>query len=94
MSPFLAQYAALDYDFASDEIGGDIAGYIDAELQAFDFDPGDFEDRQANGYLAWYSSRSAIFLLVDSDGSILDERLRAYTGNQYLSVGIRAARNN
>ncbi len=86
LSPFLAQYALLDYDFGTDEIGGDIAGYIDAELQAFNFDPDASDERQVSKYLSWYNARGGVFRLIDPNGSILDERLRVYTGNQYLSV--------
>ncbi|WP_108811931.1 putative Ig domain-containing protein [Sphingorhabdus sp. Alg231-15] len=82
LSPFLQRYAALRYDFGADEISGDIAGFIDAELQSFAFNA----DNPWDGWTNWVRERSDILGVIDRDGSLLDERRRAYTGNQTLPI--------
>jgi hypothetical protein len=79
LSPFLARYAALDYDFASDTISGDVAGFIDTELASFTFDPA----HPWAGWREWAGPRSAILSAADPDGHILDERR---PGNQMLGL--------
>lgn len=79
---FLTRYALLDYDFSTDSIGGDIGAFVDAELQAFDFDA----DHPWRGWTNWYQDRAAVLSIVDPDGAILDERRRAYTGNLMLEI--------
>jgi Ca2+-binding RTX toxin-like protein len=90
LSPFLKRYAALDYDFASDSISGDVRGFIDAELQSFAFDPA----HPWAGWRDWAGPRSAILSAIDPDGSILDERRRAYTGNQMVGIFSNAQTGN
>jgi trimeric autotransporter adhesin len=82
LTPFLERYAMLAYEFGSDSVDGDVTAFIDAELQAFDFDP----TRPWRGWSSWEAGRTRIFDIVDPDGTILEERRRAYTGNQMLDI--------
>lgn len=84
----LANSTFLDYDFAADEITGDVAAFIDAELEAFDFNP----ESPWDGYNEWLIQRSIVLNIVDDSGDILDERLRALSGNRMLP-GIRGQFN-
>ncbi len=82
LSPLLQRFAALNYDFGSDSIGGDVAAFLDAELQDFAFDPA----HPYAGWGDWVAQRLLLLDIVDPDGSMLDERRRAYTGNRMLGL--------
>ncbi|HEX8076379.1 MAG TPA: hypothetical protein VF511_01080, partial [Chthoniobacterales bacterium] len=82
LDPHLQPYSLLQFDFAADTIGGDIAGFIDAQLQDYDFDPA----HPWQGYSAWHLERKMLLEAIDPDGLVLDERHRAYTGNRDLAI--------
>lgn len=82
LDPDLERFALLDFDFGSDSLGGDIAGFIDAELQSYNFDPA----QPWEGYSDWYLDRKPLLETIDREGLVLDERHRAYTLNRDLRI--------
>jgi Ca2+-binding RTX toxin-like protein len=88
LPPFLQRFAALDYEFVEDSVGGDVAGFIDAELQSFTFNP----TNPYQGYTEWLGGgRIQLLNIVDADGAILQERMRIYTGNRFFSLAGRVS---
>ena len=82
LDPDLQPFALLLYDFETDSIGGDIAGFTDVQLQSYDFNP----LQPWEGYSDWYLARKPLLEAVDRDGLVLDERHRAYTANHDLKI--------
>jgi Ca2+-binding RTX toxin-like protein len=82
LDPDLQPYAYLLYDFKTDSLGGDVAAFIDAQLQSYAFDPAE----PWAGYSEWHEARKALLEAVDPEGLVLDERHRAYTQNRDLAI--------
>ncbi|RDV07388.1 tandem-95 repeat protein [Sphingorhabdus pulchriflava] len=80
--PFLRRFSMLQYEVSTNSILGDTAAFIDAELESFEFDA----QNPNSGWLEWYAGRSTILNIIDPEGSLLDVRRRAYTGNRMLGV--------
>ncbi|HYW17669.1 MAG TPA: calcium-binding protein [Allosphingosinicella sp.] len=82
LDPGFQYFALLKFDFATDTIAGDIAAFIDAELQSYDFNPAE----PWEGYSEWYHDRKPLLEAIDPEGLVLDERHRAYTRNRDLKI--------
>jgi Ca2+-binding RTX toxin-like protein len=76
------QYSHLDYDVASDIIGGDIRAFIDQEISTWAVPTSG--PWYGSDYLAWRSTglRSQLLTVIDPNNSVLSESHRARTGNQ------------
>lgn len=82
ISPAIADFALISYDFGRDTITGDISGLIDRQLQSLNFDPAN----PFAGRTEWLASHRLLLDTIDRDRSIVVERLRAHSGNQDLTV--------